>query len=134
MGARYYHNLSWELPPGTREECSHIKPEDAKFCPECGVSVGLYLPISRIGDYIDDHECFEGRIDCDGDSIDESYWSECIHDMCKMSEEFLGILFTMDTNGDDANCRDFYLDGKVQETWAELVYDEFDPKKLEFPK
>ena len=133
MGTRYDHNLSWEIPPGTREECPHVKPHDANFCPYCGASVGLELPISRIGDYIDDHECFEGRIDSEGICIDSSRWDNCIYDMCKMSEEFLGILFTMDTNGDDANCRDFYLDGKVQVTWAQLVYDEFDPKELKDP-
>jgi len=73
----------------------------------------------------------------DGDITDSYYvsttWYDHEKDMRLLSTKFPDFVFWLSGNGD--NCEDmwqkFFVGGQMQECYAQIVYDDFDPTKLE---
>jgi hypothetical protein len=68
--------------------------------------------------------------------LDDAKWYNQREDMLKLSEEFPDCLFTVNGVGEEHDdiWREFYLNGKIQISYATLVFDYFDPLKLKSPE
>lgn len=134
MGYYTYFNLKWEpLTEKTKEpSCPHDRPPDAKFCPECGIAVGVVDISSRISEYIEDHQDQYYGIDSEGNSTEHVKWYDYDKDMRELSRVFPSYLFTMSGEGESSDDLwvTYYLNGKAQEVKARITYDKFDRNKL----
>lgn len=62
----------------------------------------------------------------------EIKWYNHDEDMIEISKLYPDVLFTLDGNGEDVGdiWRTYYKNGKMQETKAKFMFDEFDENKL----
>lgn len=78
---------------------------------------------------------FEGlnyAVGVDGDCLDEVKWYEHETDMRKLSLQFPEIVFVLNGEGEenDDTWYKYFKNGKMQDCYAEITYDEFDESKL----
>ena len=64
----------------------------------------------------------------------EARWYENEREMADVSARFPGILFRLDSHGEDGErCRQYFRDGLVQNAQPALVYPDFNPELLKEP-
>ena len=59
-------------------------------------------------------------------------WYDHTEDMCKISEKYQNVIFSLYGNGDEDGDMwvKYFMNGKVQYEQAVITYADFDPKKL----
>jgi hypothetical protein len=99
--------------------------------------------------YCSDNEVLEKLVEDEGENEYLSYmdlstnrgetyaemsgkWYDHEDDMKKVSKENKGVLFTLHGEGEEGGdlWRKYFLNGKMQEAYARIEYDEFDSAKL----
>lgn len=128
MGYLTSYSLEWE-PQAMQPNCLHPKDEDAKFCPECGLPVGLTDVISA---YLrENREVYYGINEL-GNTTEGCSWYDHEEDMLILSREFPTVIFTLHGEGQESgdNWRQYFLNGKSQKVQAKITFDEFDLNKL----
>lgn len=78
---------------------------------------------------------FEGlnyAIDEDGDCLSECKWYEHEAEMKSLSEKFPDIVFSLHGEGEESEdvWYKYFKNGKMQECYAKITYDEYDESKL----
>ena len=63
-------------------------------------------------------------------------WYSCDDDMLALSRLFPEFLFELHGEGDSADDLwiSYYQDGKMQTCFGKIIYEEYDPDKMEVPK
>ena len=130
----YYTKFDLEVTKfdDSKPMCGHIF--DTELCPECGLNSIIkpdefynHLISTKFSDYgIDDGDKL-GYVFEDG-----CKWYECNEDMITISKKFPNVLFQLDGNGEEDGdlWRNFFLNGNVQCTQVDIVYEEFDINKM----
>jgi len=92
------------------------------------------LEIISGNDNVTDYEKEIGEISEYGDSVFEESikWHDCIKDMLEYSKKHPKTLFCITGEGEESGdlWKHYYLNGKMQNCEAKIVYDEFDETKL----
>jgi hypothetical protein len=132
MGYCTRYELSWN-PQACRTEqnnCAHDVPVKAKFCPQCGVAVGIRGLNDIVADYIKAQE-FWGTTSNGG--CDEAHkWYEHEVDMAKLSIAVPDVLFRLSGEGEESGdiWDKYFLNGKMQICNATVVKEPFNAAKL----
>jgi hypothetical protein len=132
----YYTNFSLEIEDSNEEipQCLHKIPEGARFCPECGKPVGFFDAQYVVGKWAKEHPGPDGY---NIDELLEEQWDSCKwceheKDMRALSLEFPKFLFILSGEGEESGdiWKEYYLNGKMQRSEAEIVIAPFDKSKL----
>lgn len=105
-----------------------------KFTLKWTVTTGEVAKLNReIEDFLEENSDTYYGIEPDGRSADECKWYDHEKDMVKLSNLFPSVLFEMEGEGEESDdqWRRYYLAGKCQYVRAKIVFDDYDPTKLE---
>jgi len=105
--------------------CEHNPSPDHTFCPDCGKKNDPHA--MALSDHIHD-------VIADGSSLEEPIkWYEHEAEILAVSKQYPGVLITLTGYGEEHDniWRKYFTKGKVQKTAAAIVFEPFDPKKLE---
>jgi len=139
MGYYTTYNLTWRPQPGYKEIPSCEHNATTKFCPECGVAVGVLKLDDAVGKEIlcskEANTGFYG-IDEKGDTTGSTKWYEWQPDMVKLSKKFRNVLFKLHGEGEENDdiWDAYFLNGKYQIKKARIVIDPVDPAGWEVYK
>ena len=88
--------------------------------------------VNIISELIDCCEDARYAIDVEGDCQEECKWYDSDEDMKAFSLKYPDVLFTMKRRGEESEdmCTTYYKNGKMQEEFANITYDDFDEAKL----
>jgi len=130
MGYYTTYNLTWEKEdfvesPKWVELVSKVGEDQATDLYNSGMlSFGPFEDVDDlIGDYIGAGREIGGALNRDGSTYDSIKWYDHEKDMGYLSEEFPGILFSLDCLGEDGERWMIYaLNGATQKVNPEIVY------------
>lgn len=80
-------------------------------------------------------ESFEGldyAVDMDGDSVEPAKWYSHEKDMIQLSLKYPEVVFLLCGEGEESGdlWNQYFKNGKKQDCFATIVYDDFDESKL----
>lgn len=138
MGYYTHYTLTWKSfgDSPTVSSCEHRKPADAVFCPTCGLEVKEVSMDEQISKAIADGQAkaqdWLYGVCPDGSSNDAQKWYEHETQMREFSKCFPTVLFTLEGSGEESGdiWKQYFLDGKMQESKAEINIEPFDKSKL----
>lgn len=134
MGYYTRYSLEWVMQTGFNpvSNCSHNPPESAKFCPECGTSVGSKNLDDIVAEKIRSSEEMNYALCPDGRGCESTKWYDHEDHIKALSKDIPHVLFILSGQGEETGdiWRKYFLDGKMQVSKVVMTFDEFDPKKL----
>jgi len=101
-----------------------------------GKIIGMEDGISPIMQQQIEAEIEKMNIFSDGNVLDSYYvnakWYDCEDDMRLLSAKFPDIVFWLNGEGEGSDdlWQRFFVEGKIQECYAKIIYDDFDASKL----
>ena len=115
--------------------CEHENPEGAAFCMACGKGIGQIPTFDLVWDYIesaDEMDYLRSAVGTDGTGKDSCKWYDHKDDMKVLSEKFPTVLFTLAGEGEEGSDLwvEYWHNGMVQVSKAEIAYAPFDPNEL----
>jgi len=138
MGYLTRYSLEWKSlkPTAPVPNCPHDVPKGAKFCPECGIQVGVLgiydLVSNAIKEAKDENPDNFYAIDPDGGRTEACKWYEHEKDMAEFSRKFPKVLFTLKGEGEESGdiWAKYFVNGKMQVEKARVIFGEFNPALL----
>jgi hypothetical protein len=144
MSAYHSYRISFKPLHGYRP-CQHSYPEDAKFCPECGLSLELdnddmWKMVAVAVDEAREDPSLQYRLTGIESAIDRVIMKETISgwdtqtDFKIITSYMRDVLVTIDIQYEEdtfEQWREYYLNGKVQVANAQVTIEDLDPAKLE---
>jgi len=133
MGYYTRFNLKWKDESAIgKPTCEHAERAGNKFCPMCGIEVGVFTASELIVEYLEKRNGDFCGIDSGGDSTDTVKWYDHETNMRELSKEFPSVVFTLHGEGEESGdfWNKYFLGGKMQLDRPELVYAGFDKSKL----
>ena len=142
MGYYTRYELSYELP---EEDNSSAVNEFIQECREKGIEIpadvrvsfdeqlGLEIQLEQVLNQDDFGEGYGPLINFVNGNADSCKWYDHEKDMIQLSKLFPSVKFTLRGEGEEAGDLwiRYFLDGKKQVCQARIVFDEFDPEKLQ---
>lgn len=138
MGYYTKYKLGWIIPDKAQwqSSCTHSKPKNAKFCPECGIACdALHTGESIVRALLHAKEVDPDKLDGiteHGESEDRCKWYDHETELADFSKKFPDVLFVLDGEGEESGdlWRKYFRNGKFQRVDAVLTYAPFDEKLL----
>jgi len=133
MGYETKYTLEFNADEKGVPSCKHSKPKYAKFCPECGISVGEVTKLDAIIDFINANGDMVYALGKGNNGAGDSCkWYDYDQDMRAISTAFPDVVFALGGEGEEHGdiWKDYWLGGKVHKTKAKIVLEKFDRNKL----
>ncbi len=129
----YYTNYTIEIDSKQAQvpSCKH-KPKDVKFCPECGVAVGMVDLYDNVikhleENYSDDYD-LASIVDNSSEGWKSEGWKWYDHEktMREISTKFPSVIFTLIGEGEESGdmWRKYFKNGKMQIAKAVMIHFE----------
>lgn len=131
MGYNSHFELTWAPAAKAQSEfhsCRCIKPEGAKYCPNCGIPVGVQGLDEKIRRTIEEgqkkNDDWLYGIEPDGRCREECKWYDADTELQEFSRQFPGVVFTLNRWGEERGdiTRTYFLNGKTQKEKAVITF------------
>ena len=134
MGYMTQYVIEWEQLEGERlvPSCTHLNPDNAKFCNECGRAVKNISYDDFIVIFLGEHtDEYYGIVPFD-DYAEPCKWYDHQEKMVVLSKKFPTVLFTLSGEGEESGDLwvKYFFNGKCQIEKAKVTYNKFDRSKL----